>query len=654
MGTLTAVARRIHDNALVFVTNTHVVSPGVPVTIRDTTATDRYAIDDENAFVYQFLPNESEDATDAEANRVGQLYKIEEVGTGIVHKSWLTVHRKGTVSAWSTGGTSTADLAALKVLPGVTADFGVHDPDNPDDDDHDHPKRPIVAPCLDPLNNMQVTLFGANTGKRRLSILTTIPEDPFRIRIRKSGSSGSILFQHVFPTDKFFIMDASEALSAGGDSGSPVLWVDEDGNYRLVGIFFASAIRGGRDFSSDRKIGYALPAQLAEQLLKVTFGVKAPTAVASAPAKAIPGQWVALGGKDSGSRDPDGDPLTYQWEWILGPTAVPTPMGSQAPPFTFPEQSTPIRNIAVPLHLGTYTYKLTVTDNNGAKASDTVEVKVQSVVARAGSNQAVIQGSTVTLHGSGSTASGGGALTYSWEQLDVPGMPGVTLSSTSVRRPTFTAPSLAGDILFRLTVTNSNGLEDTADVTITVGTSASPTPTPTSNPRPPGNAAPPLPQETPPTPSSSQWDVRYSSNKIQVKVTSLPAVDPAISEVRAYLEAGQPPNLTTVTEAIGTSLNSWITVLSSSDTQWQTGSWAAHIRFENSTGNSAYSDGKSATVPTAVSPPRPRPTPTPETWGPWTDTGVREEDDTVVPRIIWKKQRRTSDLGNTETRWMGV
>ena len=74
MGTLTAVARRIHDNALVFVTNTHVVSPGVPVTIGDTTATDRYAIDDENAFVYQFLPNESEDATDAEANRVGQLY----------------------------------------------------------------------------------------------------------------------------------------------------------------------------------------------------------------------------------------------------------------------------------------------------------------------------------------------------------------------------------------------------------------------------------------------------------------------------------------------------------------------------------------------------------------------------------------------------
>ena len=349
------------------------------------------------------------------------------MGTGIVHKSWLTVHRKGTVSAWSTGGTSTADLAALKVLPGVTADFGVHDPDNPDDDDHDHPKRPIVAPCLDPLNNMQVTLFGANTGKRRLSILTTIPEDPFRIRIRKSGSSGSILFQHVFPTDKFFIMDASEALSAGGDSGSPVLWIDDDGNYRLVGIYFGSRQSApGQPYNR----GAAVPARLAESLLGVTFGVKAPTAVASAPAKAIPGQWIALRGIDSGSRDPDGDPLTYQWEWVSSelavpmPTAVPTPMGTPSPPFTFPEQSTPIHNIAVPLHLGTYTYKLTVTDNNGAKACDKVQVKVQSVVALAGSNQTVIQGSTVTLYGSGSTASGGGALTYSWEQLGTAGYAG--------------------------------------------------------------------------------------------------------------------------------------------------------------------------------------------------------------------------------------
>ena len=158
------------------------------------------------------------------------------------------------------------------------------------------------------------------------------------------------------------------------------------------------------------------------------------------------------------------------------------------------------------------------------------------------------------------------------------------------------------------------------------------------------------PEVVPTTPTSSQWDVRYSNNKIQVKVTSLPTVSPAISEVRAYLEAGQPPNLTTVTEAIGTSLNSWVTVLSSSDTQWQTGNWAVHIRFENLVGNSAYSTGKSATVPTPPPPPRPRPTP--ETWGPWTDTRVREEDDTDVPRIIWKQQRRTSDRSNTETRWV--
>ena len=98
--------------------------------------------------------------------------------------------------------------------------------------------------------------------------------------------------------------------------------------------------------------------------------------------------------------------------------------------------------------------------------------------------------------------------------------------------------------------------------------------------------------ETPPTPTSAQWDVQYLNNKIQVKVTELPEVIPTISEVWAKLGIGSlgtglGSNQTTATKAIGTTLNQWLDVLTSTDAEWQVGTWTAQIRFENRIGNSA-------------------------------------------------------------------
>ena len=104
------------------------------------------------------------------------------------------------------------------------------------------------------------------------------------------------------------------------------------------------------------------------------------------------------------------------------------------------------------------------------------------------------------------------------------------------------------------------------------------------------------PGETPPTPTGDQWDVRYLNNKIQVKVTELPEVIPAISEVKAILSIGEELDLTTVEKEVGTTLNQWVDVLTSSETDWQTGRWVAQIRFVNSTGSSHYSLGKPVTV----------------------------------------------------------
>ena len=98
-------------------------------------------------------------------------------------------------------------------------------------------------------------------------------------------------------------------------------------------------------------------------------------------------------------------------------------------------------------------------------------------VANAGPDQTIASSAAVTLDGSGSNDADGNTLTYAWSQTSGTS---VTLSSTTVAQPTFTAPTLAvGDadavLVFSLTV-NDGTVSSSADtVTITV---EAPSPTP--------------------------------------------------------------------------------------------------------------------------------------------------------------------------------
>ena len=99
----------------------------------------------------------------------------------------------------------------------------------------------------------------------------------------------------------------------------------------------------------------------------------------------------------------------------------------------------------------------------GAAVTNTAPQTSQPPVANAGLDQRNVDtGAMVTLDGSGST---GDELEYAWAQ-DTGAT--VTLSSTAVVMPTFTAPTLANDLVFTLTVTDKDGVTATDTVRIFV------------------------------------------------------------------------------------------------------------------------------------------------------------------------------------------
>jgi gliding motility-associated-like protein len=167
--------------------------------------------------------------------------------------------------------------------------------------------------------------------------------------------------------------------------------------------------------------------------------------------------------------DPDGTIASYQWTKFSGPVATLTNDNAA---------TVSISNLTE----GTYVFRLTVTDNSAATATDDVTVTVlpaavnQPPAANAGANKTItLPLNTITLFGSGSDPDGT-VLTYAWTKTSGPA---ATLTNQNTNNLTLT-DLVQGTYGFRLTVTDEDGATDFDDMTLIVNALAV-NQTPTAN-----------------------------------------------------------------------------------------------------------------------------------------------------------------------------
>ncbi|MEP7109789.1 MAG: hypothetical protein ABI760_17470, partial [Ferruginibacter sp.] len=152
--------------------------------------------------------------------------------------------------------------------------------------------------------------------------------------------------------------------------------------------------------------------------------------------------------------DADGTISSYAWLKISGPSS-----GTIASPNA---ATTSLNNLAQ----GVYKYQLTVTDNRGATAKDTMQVTVNAApVANAGSDKIItLPTNTTSLTGSGTDADGT-ISSYAWLKISGP-------SSGTIASPNSASTALnnlvQGTYQYQLTVTDNRGAtgKDTVQVIV--------------------------------------------------------------------------------------------------------------------------------------------------------------------------------------------
>lgn len=163
---------------------------------------------------------------------------------------------------------------------------------------------------------------------------------------------------------------------------------------------------------------------------------------------------------------PDEISPLFRWEQSSGDTVELSNPNSEETAFIAPEPGS-----AGSLDLE---FRLTISDNSGQSASDSVTITVtdpsanRPPSAQAGPNRTVSGGNTVSLDGSGSSDPDGSIVAYRWESITDGSL---ALTTPEAAAASFIAPAAEGEdkvLQFRLTVTDDQGLSDSDIVRITV------------------------------------------------------------------------------------------------------------------------------------------------------------------------------------------
>lgn len=194
-----------------------------------------------------------------------------------------------------------------------------------------------------------------------------------------------------------------------------------------------------------------------EVIVNVLLGNQSPTANAgNDQAITLPSNSVNLVGTGT---DPDGSIVGYSWTKLNGPAANLT------------NTNTPIL-VVTNMVQGTYTFNLTVTDNEGSTGSDQVIVTIsvsspgtnETPLAIAGGNISFsLPTSSANLYGSGFDPDGS-IVAYNWVKSS-----GGSATLINADKPTLTVTDLqVGQYIFMLTVTDNSGASDDDIAIVTV------------------------------------------------------------------------------------------------------------------------------------------------------------------------------------------
>ena len=211
----------------------------------------------------------------------------------------------------------------------------------------------------------------------------------------------------------------------------------------------------------------------------------APIADAGGNLQAIRGEQVTLDGSASHDPDPTGKIMSYLWKSGEDNDGVAG--------LSLQNANQPVAVFSVPLVQDdtTFEFTLTVTDDEGATAEDTVQVKVKGnskPVADAGSSSKTAEiGEQVTLDGIGSHDAdpNGQIVDYNWEQTS--GSHHTSLNGANSATASFTAPAVEDDTTFEftLTVTDDEGATGEDTVEVEIEAPSPPPPPPSQDPDPP-------------------------------------------------------------------------------------------------------------------------------------------------------------------------